>query len=282
MTRGRRIAVWLLLAGVLAGCRKEAPKPKPKRAGLVVLERGQAPRQRLRYRFQRGVTLYYRLVTEQRRTHVADAGIRRVVGLSYYVDRVKGPRAQVRWRVEPLPGVKRKRHRGETVWLQLHESGRVEATRVPGASVDRASALKPLLRGLASRWPGTDVGVGARWRDRRKVRMPLRAGARRSALTTEVETLYRFDRRGPCGRSQCAFIGLRITLWTEHKHRQATFFGTGKGKGEITFDLTRGQLVSIRTRSDFKLKAELHKGQPLEAIRLVQELTPQRNPGRSK
>ncbi len=263
-------ALWVsLVAASCEGCEPKVRLPPPP-AGLQVLDLGRPPRVRLRYRFRPGETLRYRLTTERRSLHLADPGTRLVTTLSRYVDRVRAPRAQVRWRLYPAASARSRR--GTTVWLQVDDRGRVEATRFPGVSAERARTLRTLLRNLHAPWPVPAVGVGARWSDRRRARVALGTGKPGSSVETTVESRYRLERVGPCGRTRCAYIGVHLSLWSEHSRAGLTVRGTGRGQGQIAFDLDRGILVRSHTRAELDLSAGPLRGRAQERYLMTQDM----------
>jgi hypothetical protein len=262
--------------------------------GLVVLGRGAAPRVKLRYRFRQGQRVLYRLTTERRRLHSPRRRARRTLRLSRWVDRVRAPRgdmAQIRWRVLGPAGAAARARRtprtsaagsaqaGRRLWLEMDSRGRVSKSAVVGGAPGAGGRLAVMLRGLHHRWPEAAVGVGARWVDRRRLRLPLGGPeAKRAPIRVTVRVRTTLERLGPCGRSRCAYLSLRTRLVSRKRYQRLQLSLRGQGQGTVVFDRTRGRVESSRSRAQLRLSTGLAGRRVTERYLVIRRLDALRNP----
>lgn len=193
---------------------------------------------------------------------------RQVHHLSLGVDRVRGPRAQVRWRLEPGPAASGPS--GQSFWLQVSDRGTVEAARPGPGQEPLDPRLEAALRSALPRFPAEALGTGARWRETRSQELRPRPGL--PAVKTRLELDYTLERFAPCGSTRCAEISIRSRVGLDHRVGKRRLEGEGAGRGQLIFDLGRGVLVSSSSVSEVEIRVRGSKGQVKETFRLRQEL----------
>lgn len=232
-----------------------------------MLSRGKSPRVALRYGFRPGLVLHYRLTSEQRLLGASGRAQPQIRHLSFAVDRVRGPRAQVRWRQEPGPGIALP---GRALWMQLSDRGVVEAIAM-GRGEDKLDAwLGQALQSMYPRFPKEALGAGARWQETRN--QELRPLPGRPAVGTRLKAQYALERFAPCGRTRCAEISVRMEVGLTHSVGPRHLQGEGWGRGHLRFDLGRGSLVSSSTFSEMEIRVAASGGQARELIRTRSDL----------
>jgi hypothetical protein len=256
------------------GCGKRETQKRVDK-GTVLVSSGRAPREALRYDFRRGDVLHYRLVSERSILGAAAPAEKKIQHLSHAVDRVRGPRAQVRWRLEPGPDQARGAV-GRTLWLQLTSRGVVEAVAPGKGEGELEPWLKEALRTAYPRFPAQALGAGARWRETRTQK--LHPEKSHPAVETRLEAEYTLERFAPCGRTRCAMITVLGRVSLSQRVGARSLRGSGVGRGQLTFDLDRGVLVSSSSVSEVEIGILGPGGQARENLVLRQELVEVRPP----
>ncbi len=262
------IGLLVLALGLNSACGDKGTKRPSDQADLV-FSVGRGPRVALRYAFRRGLVLHYRLRSVRSLVGAPDPEERQIRHLTLAVDRVRGARAQVRWRVEPGLGVGTDAS-GRALWLQLTDRGAVEA-QAPGRGQGELDAwLGAALRSAFARFPAEALGAGARWRETRK--QELRPKPELPAVETRLVADYTLERFTPCGSTRCAEISIHSRVSLAHRLGARRLVGEGAGRGQLIFDLGRGVLVSSSSSSEVEIRVLGPLGQVKETFRLRQEL----------
>jgi hypothetical protein len=268
----RTLALGLTVALVSAlapACRKPTRRGPPvPRVGMTVHARGAEPRVKLRYRFRAGETLRYRMTSRRRITGLPGAHGPVVVALSVHTAQVRSSRARQRWRVEQVVQGS-PRLQGLALWVETTSRGALSSvTRrqdLPAVDPQLGQSVKQLYVA----WPAEALGPGARWTQRRDV---ILAASTRGGFRTRMVARFVFDRVAPCGQGQCAHVSLRTTVALSHRAGRVKIKGKGTGTGRVVFDLTRGQLVTSRTRAEIGLSTSLSGDDVVQKISLDQSL----------
>jgi hypothetical protein len=264
------LALTLALFSALApACRKPTRRGAPvPRVGMTVRSRGAEPRVKLRYRFRAGETLRYRMTSRRRITGLPDAPGPVVVALSVHTAQVRQQRARLRWRVERVVQGS-PRLQGLSLWVETTSRGALSSVtrRQESPAVD--PQLGQSVRQLYVAWPAEALGPGARWTQRRDM---ILATSTRGGFRTRLVARFVFDRVAPCGQGRCAHVSLRTTVALSHRAGRVKIKGKGTGRGRVVFDLTRGQLVTSRTRAEIGLSTSLSGDDVVQKITLDQAL----------
>jgi hypothetical protein len=258
----------------LAGCPSKKKKRRPQAAlgKVTVLERGGEPRHRLRYRYQRGETLRYRLTSRRRLTGVPGGERPVTAELSVHTARVDGRRARLRWQIERVQGAPLQR---TPLWIETSDRGEISAVRQrfrPGRARGGRASGKPVrqsVRQLYLAWPEPAVGPGARWEQRRDL---ILAASVQGGVRARVHASYTFDRVARCGQGRCAYLSVRTRLDARQRAGRVKVRGKGGGTGRVVFDLDKGRLMESSTRADLGLGTSLQPGETVQRLRLEQSL----------
>jgi hypothetical protein len=263
------VAVFVLVCAMGAGCQERvilALRVVP--AVVTVHSIGDAPRTRLRYRFDVGETLTYRMKSHRRISGLSNPAAPVAITLSVHTERVRNRRARLRWRVESVSSGSG-RLKGLELWVETSDRGEITRVRRGQPASKEPGQLDQSMRQIFLAWPAQAVGPGAYWTQRRDL---ILAASTQGGFRTQVVALYRFERVAPCGQGRCAHFSVRTTVALSHKAGKVQVQGRGSGSGRVVFDLDRGRLLQSHTRAVIDMSTSLVPGKVVQKLTLVQSL----------